>query len=335
MSTVLQHKRSSVLGSIPSTSDLALGEIAINTRDGKAFLKRDVSGTESIVELLSYDARTAAELVTNNTFVANGTQTEFGPLDQAPISVNHCVVTLNGIVQEPTTDYTVLSDEITFAVAPTAGDSIEVRVFSFVVKTVNLVDYGFYEYEVTSTTTTLSGLDRKGNSLLVDPTQVAVFLNGIKLKIGSDFTATASQITFLANLVSGDYVEVQSYSELSLQDLTGQTFDSIDFDSNASNSSNVVTSSIAGSQAIDAFIAADFRSAKYLVQVTSGTDYHTAEILLIHNGTTVHMTQYASIYDNVELASFDADIASGYVRLLATPTNTGSSIRVYRTAMRV
>lgn len=335
MSTVLQHKRSSVLGHVPSTADLALGEIAINTRDGKAFIKRDVSGTESIVELLAYDTRTAAQLVTNNTFVANGSQTTFGPLDQAPISANYCVVTLNGVVQEPTTDYTVSNDTIVFAVAPIAGDSVEVRVFSFVVKTVNLVDYGFYEYEVTSTTNTLSGLDRKGNSLLVDPNQVAVFLNGIKLKIGSDFTATASTITFIANLVSGDYVEVQSYKELALNDLTGSTFDRIDFDVNASNSSNLLTSSVVGSQPIDTFIAANFRSAKYLVQVTSGTDYHTAEILLIHNGTSVHMTQYASIYDNVELATFDADIASGYVRLLATPTNTGSSIRVYRTALRV
>ena len=335
MSTVLQHKRSSVLGSIPSTSQLALGEIAINTRDGKAFIKRDVNGTESIVELLAYDTRTAAELITNNTYIGNGSQTTFTALNSTPASVNHCVVTINGVVQEPTTDYTVLNDTITFTSAPSVGDAIEVRVFSFVVKTVNLVDFGFYEYEITSTTNTLSGLDRKGNSLLIDPTQVAVFLNGIKLKIDSDFTATSSSITFAANLTSGDYVEVQSYSELALQDLTGQTFDRIDFDSNASNSSNVVTSSVAGSQAIDAFLANQFRSAKYLVQVTSGTDYHTTEILLIHDGTNVHMTEYATIYDNVELAVFDADIASGYVRLLATPTNTGSSIRVYRTAMRV
>jgi len=335
MSTVLQHKRSSVLGHVPSTSDLALGEIAINTRDGKAFIKRDVSGTQSIVELLAYDTRTAAELITNNTYSGNGTQTTFTSLNSVPASVNHCVVTINGVVQEPTTDYTVDDDTITFTSAPANGDAIEVRVFSFVVKTVNLVDYGFYEYEITTTTNTLSGLDRKGNSLSVDPNQVAVFLNGIKLKIGADFTATASAITFTSNLASGDYVEVQSYKEVAIQDLTGQTFDRIDFDSNASNSSNVVASSVAGSQAIDSFLASQFRSAKYLVQVTSGTDYHTTEILLIHNGTDVHITEYATIFDNVELATFDADIASGYVRLLATPTNTGSSIRVYRTALRV
>lgn len=335
MSTVLQHKRSSVLGQVPSTSNLALGEIAINTRDGKAFIKRDVSGTQSIVELLSYDTRTAAELITNNTYTGNGSQTTFTALNSVPTSANHCVVTINGVVQEPTTDYTVSNDTITFTSAPANGDTVEVRVFSFVVKTVNLVDYGFYEYDITTTTNTVSGLDRKGDSLNVDPEQVAVFLNGIKLKIGADFTATSSVITFTNNLVSSDYVEVQSYKEVAIQDLTGQTFDRIDFDSNASNSSNVVASSVSGAQAIDSFQASQFRSAKYLVQITYGSDYHTTEILLIHTGSAVHMTEYASIYDNVELATFDADIASGYVRLLATPTNVGSSIRVYRTALRI
>lgn len=335
MSTVLQHKRSSVLGHIPSTSDLALGEIAINTRDGKAFLKRDVSGTESIVELLGFDTRAAADLITNDTFTGNGTTVTFTGLSQVPASANHVVATINGIVQEPTVDYTVLNDTITFTTAPISGDAIEVRTFAFVVKTVNLVDYGFYEYEIASTSNTVTGLDRNYKSLLVNPSEVAVFLNGIKLKIGSDFSATADTITFVANLVSGDFVEVQSYSKLTLNNLTGQTFDTVEFESNASNSSNVVSSTSAGSNVIDAFLKADFRSAKYLVQVTSGTDYHTAELLVIHNGTDVHMTQYASVYDNVELATFDADIASGYVRLLATPTNTGSSIRVYRTALRV
>lgn len=335
MSTVLQHKRSSVLGSIPNTSDLALGEIAINTRDGKAFLKRDVSGTQSVVELLGFDTRAAADLVTNNTFTGNGTTVTFTGLSQVPASANHTVVTINGVVQEPIGNYTVLNDTITFLVAPASGDAIEVRTFAFVVKTVNLVDYGFYEYEITSTVNTITGLDRNYKTLLINPLEVAVFLNGVKLKIGSDFTAVTGTITFAANLVSGDFVEVQSYSKLTLNNLTGQTFDTIKFESNASNSSNVVASSSAGSNVIDAFLAVDFRSAKYLVQVTSGSDYHSTEILLIHNGSTVHMTQYASIFDNVELATFDADIASGYIRLLATPTNTGSSIRVYRTALRV
>jgi hypothetical protein len=51
MANVLQVKRSAVPGRIPLTSDLALGEIAINTYDGKLFVKKAVSGVETIIEI--------------------------------------------------------------------------------------------------------------------------------------------------------------------------------------------------------------------------------------------------------------------------------------------
>lgn len=43
-------KRSAVASKVPLTTDLALGEIAINTYDGKLFIKKD-NGTASIVEI--------------------------------------------------------------------------------------------------------------------------------------------------------------------------------------------------------------------------------------------------------------------------------------------
>jgi len=51
MASIIKHKRSSTQGSRPTTSDLSLGEIAINTHDGKMFFKRDAAGSLSIVEV--------------------------------------------------------------------------------------------------------------------------------------------------------------------------------------------------------------------------------------------------------------------------------------------
>ena len=48
-------KRSSVANKVPTTSDLSLGELAVNTYDGKLFLKKSVGGTESIVDLTNAD----------------------------------------------------------------------------------------------------------------------------------------------------------------------------------------------------------------------------------------------------------------------------------------
>ncbi len=47
----IKMKRSSVAGKAPTNADLELGELAINTRDGKLFTKKNVSGAESIVEV--------------------------------------------------------------------------------------------------------------------------------------------------------------------------------------------------------------------------------------------------------------------------------------------
>ena len=72
---------------------------------------------------------------------------------------------------------------------------------------------------------------------------------------------------------------------------------------------------------LDSFSATTFRTAKYLVQITNTTDgdYQALEIVLFHDGSTVYLTQYASIFDNGAQATFDADISGGSVRLLATP----------------
>lgn len=51
MAATVLHKRSSTSGAQPTTSDLSLGEIGVNTYDGKLFVKKSVSGTESIIEI--------------------------------------------------------------------------------------------------------------------------------------------------------------------------------------------------------------------------------------------------------------------------------------------
>jgi hypothetical protein len=51
MAQNIRLKRSATAAKVPLTTDLALGELAINTYDGKMYFKKDVSGTASIVQL--------------------------------------------------------------------------------------------------------------------------------------------------------------------------------------------------------------------------------------------------------------------------------------------
>ena len=65
---------------------------------------------------LSYVTRTATgDGSTTTTTVTSG------------VSVNDCIVLINGIVQAPTTDYTISGTTLTFGTAPQASDKIVVR----------------------------------------------------------------------------------------------------------------------------------------------------------------------------------------------------------------
>jgi hypothetical protein len=51
MNTTIKHKRSNIAGAAPDTSNLELGEIAINTTDGRIFIKKEINSVESVVEI--------------------------------------------------------------------------------------------------------------------------------------------------------------------------------------------------------------------------------------------------------------------------------------------
>lgn len=53
MAQKIKLKRSSTQSNVPSVSDLSLGELAVNTFDGKLFFKKDVSGTTSIETIVT------------------------------------------------------------------------------------------------------------------------------------------------------------------------------------------------------------------------------------------------------------------------------------------
>jgi hypothetical protein len=71
-------KRSGVAGSVPTTTSLKVGEIALNTYDGKAFLRKSGS-TDEVVEIVVTGAGTTGSInlsgaVTASAFVGSGAQ---------------------------------------------------------------------------------------------------------------------------------------------------------------------------------------------------------------------------------------------------------------------
>lgn len=99
--------------------------------------------------------------------------------------------------------------------------------------------------------------------------------------------------------------------------------------------SNTFLTSSTSQVSVDAWPISSYRSAKYFVQVSSGTDFHIIELNLVHNGTTVFLAQYGEVLTSSSLGTFDADISGSTVRLLFTGVNAVSTVKVLRTVVDV
>lgn len=100
-------------------------------------------------------------------------------------------------------------------------------------------------------------------------------------------------------------------------------------------SSNTYTTSGLTQVSIDSFPTTTYRTADYQVSITSSTSYHIMELSVLHDGTSVWMDQYSEMFTGSSLGTFDADILSGNLRLLFTPTNSSTTVKLFRKAIAV
>lgn len=136
-----------------------------------------------------------------DTFTGNGTQTQF-TLQKSPGSIANLDVSVDGQTLVPMTDFSVSGTILTFVTAPGNGTEILVR-------------YGSAAAQGTYAVQTERQLATAGQTL-VTLTQVSyvpggnnlnVYLNGVRLTAGIDFTETSSTtITFVNALALNDEV---------------------------------------------------------------------------------------------------------------------------------
>lgn len=100
MSSTIKIKRSAVAAKVPATTDVQLGELAINTYDGKLYLKKN-DGTETIVEVGAGSAP-----------VKRYAQFQ-GATDQAVTETTASMDLVNTLLSTGTGDFTLAADEVT------------------------------------------------------------------------------------------------------------------------------------------------------------------------------------------------------------------------------
>ena len=273
MATVIQFKRSSTQNSVPTTSDLALGELAVNTYHGRFYTEKN-DGSAAIVEVGS----------------------------------NPKTLTINDAITFPTADgsngqllSTNGSGTLSFTDAASSGVST-------------------FTYSVTGNQTVFTGNDDNSSSLSYTVGMEQVYLNGVKLVVSDDYATTNNTtITLQANAVSGDVLQVVAQTSVSNLVQGYYTTSAL----TTTNSDQVLSSNAVANKSIKYVILAKHASA--------GT--HSAEVLLINDGSNAYFTQYGDTFTNSSMFSLSSDVNSGNMRLLVTPANTNTTFETFQIRM--
>lgn len=206
---------------------------------------------------------------------------------------------------------------------------------------------------INSTTITVDDINIELGST-ASPTDITANGGGITLKGTTDKTfnwldntdswtsseniALASgKVLRLSGATSGTAIitapSVAGTPTLTLPTTTGTLALLSDLSNNPNITLTVASTSIT---TIDTWAIASNRSAKYLIQITQGTNYQISEVLVIHDGTITTMNDYSVLETNGTLGVISSDINSGNVRLRVTMnTATSAFIRIDRTLLAI
>ena len=300
--TKLKLKKSSVVGRIPASGDLEYGEVAINYADGKLYYKHSSNAVKAFLDQSSisifidsdYVQARSAAIADANTVILNeytgDSSTTAFALTHSPTTDHHAIVMVDGVVQQVNT-YSLAGSQLTLDEAPVSGSELEVRTLRVQTGSVTVRDHANYVFQPITNTTIFSDSDINSQILTYDINKLDVYKNGVRLVNGLDYTAsTGTSVTLLGGAA--------------------------------------VTT--ATNQVVDAYNKTVSRTAKYVIQMTQGSRYHSQEVLLVHDGTTVSMVEYADIYTESDLGTVDASISGDLVRLQVSPTYTNTTVKTNR-----
>ena len=200
MAQTIKLKRSSTGGAVPSTSSLSLGEVAINTYDGKMYIKKN-DGTDSIVQI---GAGSGSAVWNSYDYTATSSQTSFSGNDNNSESLSYVPgflqVFLNGILLDPAVDYAATTgSSIVLTVGATTSDLIQIETFTQIIGTGDiLVD----TFPVSSTQTAFT--------LSQDPinkSNISVYVEGVYQE-SSTYSLSTTTLTLSESPANGTTVEV-------------------------------------------------------------------------------------------------------------------------------
>lgn len=307
----IRLRRSAVPGNVPTIEQLNLGELAVNTADGKLYLKRIYDGIEQVIEV-GGDAKSGL-VSTFNTYIytSDGTlQNVTGADDYGNFlsydlaSPRRIQVYLNGVLLHQGIDYTA-----------TDGSTI-----SFV--------YPIDENQVVQ----IAAYNSEGASIDAD----LILDDGFSFTVGTDEETKLyhnGSNTILKHMAYGDNTFKMMWRD-SDRLVMGEDGIQIVGDINTNEKINLSESSLvsetSNTTSTEETVLYTFRhtlydAAELIVKVEEGGKRHLTKLLITHDNVTPISTEYGTVTTTNELAEFDVSINGDYVQLLGTPVSVNST----------
>jgi hypothetical protein len=338
---------------------LAASDYTFNSTKVDLVVAADSGDILNVIKFSGNDTGATAIQQRHYIYTATSGQTIFTGADDNAATLSYTQgrvnVYLNGLLLIDSADYTqnVTGDTVTFTSGVTAGHIVNIQTLTGNTGSFAPLSQTLYEYTADSGQTVFTGVDDNSATLDFSNDKVVVYLNGILLT-STDYTLSGGNTVTLDTAAdSGNHLTVAKLSGNNIGLDSGEVRNLIDsayisalgFGSGGGGTDSATVVSIVNEyidqtatnlttttvdQVVDTFAAATYRTAKYIVQMSHTSGYHSSEILLVHDGSTVYMTTYADIITNASLGTIDGDINAGNVRLLVSPVNTNTNINITR-----
>jgi hypothetical protein len=292
-------------------------------------------------------------LVTTNAFTGNGVATNFTL--SAPSTTSALIVAINGVVQYPTLSYSVggiNSDVLTFTEAPAVGDIIDARALS-TSTTVSALSNGngYVQFKVNDTfANVIAGTSTVETRMSISAaTGTATFMNDVvingNLTVKGDTAgninlgdSNTDNVIFFADINSNVIPNGNEVHNLGATDKRWANTYTDALVARIIVADPAAVSVGTSDVVIDTFDATVYRSAKYVLSISNSSlgEYETAEVLVVHNGTTAYKNQYATMYTGTaSLGTISATYTSGTVELSYQGANAGNAVKIQTTYIKV
>lgn len=310
MAVKIELKRSAVPGKIPTTSSLDLGELALNTYDGTAFLKQQQGSVQTIVQLAttagsgsnvaSASFATSASFASTSSFALN-----FNPSATASYATFAATasIPLLGIITASVAQSTITftkGDQTTFDIVVSQSGSVQTASYAL-----------FAESAGTASIATTSSFALTASYALNVPTQ----------SISSSYAATASYVenaqtaSYVLQAVSSSFALSASYAVSAsyeiITELSSSYADTASFAFEAISSSFALTASYALNVPTQSVSSSYAATASVAISSSYATTASISNIQYVTNSGNLALGQ-------IQVLDYSDSVATTYVNGLLT-----------------